>query len=503
VVSKGRAGSAAGPSDPGRGRRREGEGVGEARRGGWKPVCTCATRSGAHQQNKGKGMSSHQHRGSVEFGNPNPTGRRGSAVRFSTKSDRRVSMASLAGSAGGGGGGGHRDMDGAVRKKGKRAAWIKAVTGGGGDEHGSMSQTEVHVEVEPRGFSSAVSRSGRMIAKECYRCLTTVCQKWHSFGKLELRLCNGCRVLMDKKVCGYCGKEESDDLLDRNLYNCVMCLRCTHQKCEEKWRSAGHNEYKLCIVCEMGARIRDRDFKSRSLKLLEGDLPSLLNHHIFFFSRYFEGKGPKTGFLFRPRDPIVSGQLFTSGEFAHTVKEDKKKREANKGSDADASSFVSNHMATFDELLALTAEPDVHVKESSEISNIVQKFSTLNFSSVTSKEPANMTSAESIRRRRSTLGQSDGSPSLNASSDPKSTLLKSRNSLESLSADLRELGYSYLTRYRATSRNQKENVVSSFVCFLCVCVCVCLCVYVLLCPLPFRCWNTTFLPLSASAYGDH
>ena len=421
----------------------------------------------------------------MELGNPSPAGRRGSAVRFSAKGDRRISMASYAGSAGGGGGGGHRDMDGAAKKKGKRAAWMKAVTGGGGDEHGSMSLTEVHVEVEPRGFNSAVSRSGRMIAKECYRCLTTVCQKWHSFGKLELRLCNGCRVLMDKKVCGYCGKEESDDLLDRNLYNCVMCLRCTHQKCEGKWRSSGHNEYKLCIVCEMGARIRDRDFKSRSLKLLEGDLPSLLNHHIFFFARYFEGKGPKTGFLFRPRDPIVSGQLFTSGEFAHTVKEDKRKREANKGSDADASSFVSNNMATFDELLALTDKPDVHVKESSEISNIVQKFSTLNFSSVTSKEPANMTNAESIRRRRSTLGQSDVSPSLRASSDPKST--QSRCSLESLSADLRELGYSYLTRYRATSRNQEENIISSFVCVracvrVCVCACACVCVRCLAVP---------------------
>lgn len=89
----------------------------------------------------------------------------------------------------------------------------------------------VNVEVEPRGFSSAVSRGGRMTAKECYRCLTTVCRNWHSYGKLELELCNACVVLLHQDVCGYCGYEACDES-DRVLFNCRICSRGTHKSCE-------------------------------------------------------------------------------------------------------------------------------------------------------------------------------------------------------------------------------------------------------------------------------
>jgi hypothetical protein len=53
--------------------------------------------------------------------------------------------------------------------------------------HGSM----LEVEVEPRMACSAVAVGGRMTSEECYRCLTTVSEVWHAFGKLSLPLCHG------------------------------------------------------------------------------------------------------------------------------------------------------------------------------------------------------------------------------------------------------------------------------------------------------------------------
>ena len=142
------------------------------------------------------------------------------------------------------------------------------------------------------------------------------------------------------------------------------------QVCELRWRSSGHNTHSLCIVCEMGARIRDRDYKAQ-LKLLEGDISSLLNHHIFLFPRYFDGDGPAKGVRYRPRAPIVAGEKFTSGEFA--VEKQKRQRAGGMATGLTAHEILGK-TAMFDEILSLTAKPHVHVKESSEISNIVQKF---------------------------------------------------------------------------------------------------------------------------------
>lgn len=381
-------------------------------------------------------------RRSIEFAAGPHGGRRASVVTRSTiKGGRNIS-------------GVGREHDASAFSRKKAPAWIKALTGGGDhDEH----HTEVHVEVEPRGFSSAVSRSGRMVAKECYRCLTTICQVWHSYGKLELTLCNGCVVLHNNDVCGYCGEVDCTSIDDRNLFNCVVCSRCTHQRCEERWRSSGHNERNLCIVCEIGARIRDRDYRAGTVKLLEGDISSVLNYHVFSYSRYFDGPGPKTGMRFRPRDPIVAGDLYTSGDLASVVNGKRRAEASKKQMGNQLVHVVSESFATFDELLALTAKPEVHVKESSEISNIVQKFAK-QWDGL-SKETIILPDADGLRKRRdgavmdggsvwdgSAMGEQYPVRNVSFAKSRVTSVANANDSLEGLTQPLRELGYCYLTR---------------------------------------------------------
>ena len=87
---------------------------------------------------------------------------------------------------------------------------------------------EVNVEVESRTFSSAAVKGG----KECYRCLTTVCQLWHSYGKLQLIMCNACVVNLDNTACGYCGNATCKEG-DRISFSCRLCSRGTHEQCEQ------------------------------------------------------------------------------------------------------------------------------------------------------------------------------------------------------------------------------------------------------------------------------
>jgi uncharacterized Zn finger protein (UPF0148 family) len=49
----------------------------------------------------------------------------------------------------------------------------------------------LEVEVEPRIATSALASGGKMTGQECYRCLTTVSELFHPFGKLALPLCHG------------------------------------------------------------------------------------------------------------------------------------------------------------------------------------------------------------------------------------------------------------------------------------------------------------------------
>jgi hypothetical protein len=86
---------------------------------------------------------------------------------------------------------------------------------------------EINVEVESRTYNKAVIRGG----KECYRCLTTVCSSWHSYGKLRLIMCNACVVMLDKTACGYCGNVGCRED-DRILFHCRLCARGTHEHCE-------------------------------------------------------------------------------------------------------------------------------------------------------------------------------------------------------------------------------------------------------------------------------
>ena len=125
--------------------------------------------------------------------------------------------------------------------------------------------------------------------EECYICNRTSSQRWYpsnqSFGLVR---CNSCQIRKNNKACPFCGIEGSDSPSDA-VFNCAICLRETHQVCSNLFR--GTISQQVCVVCEIRYRILYRDYNLKILKLRLQDIPSLLNYHIFFFSRYFQGNG--------------------------------------------------------------------------------------------------------------------------------------------------------------------------------------------------------------------
>ena len=68
------------------------------------------------------------------------------------------------------------------------------------------------------------------------------------YGKLKLPMCNGCVVLMDRHVCGWCGTDDQEQ--GRTLFNCSVCRRPQHEECQKKLRCK-RNLHEICIVCEL------------------------------------------------------------------------------------------------------------------------------------------------------------------------------------------------------------------------------------------------------------
>ena len=110
------------------------------------------------------------------------------------------------------------------------------------------------LELESREAISAVvqevARGSRQQedSRECYRCLTTSSKRWHDYGQLHVTMCNGCVVLMDCNVCGWCGTAEDDD--GQPAFNCSRCLRPEHATCTQRLRGKP-NCLQLCVVCEL------------------------------------------------------------------------------------------------------------------------------------------------------------------------------------------------------------------------------------------------------------
>ena len=146
---------------------------------------------------------------------------------------------------------------------------------------------ELTIELESRDAYSAVALA--LGSKECYRCLTVTSKLWHEYGSLKLPMCNGCVVLMNMNVCGWCGTDGEGK--GPTAFYCSSCRRPVHEACQKKLRGNA-NAHEICIVCELKSRIKHRDHASH-LTLIPQDLSSLLNNHIFSFSKYFQGSGPR------------------------------------------------------------------------------------------------------------------------------------------------------------------------------------------------------------------
>ena len=177
------------------------------------------------------------------------------------------------------------------------------------------------LELESREAISAVvqevARGSRQQedSRECYRCLTTSSKRWHEYGQLHVTMCNGCVVLMDCNVCGWCGTAEDND--GQLAFNCSRCLRPEHATCTQRLRGKP-NCLQLCVVCELKERIKRRAY-AKHINLIPADLSSLLNYHIFSFASFFPGACPgadknRTSAVKSGTLPEISTENFESEE---------------------------------------------------------------------------------------------------------------------------------------------------------------------------------------------
>lgn len=114
---------------------------------------------------------------------------------------------------------------------------------------------ELNIELESRDAYSAVAlgleHGGGLASHECYRCLTTTSRLWHQYGKLNLTMCNGCVVLMDVDLCGWCGTNGEEK--GRTLANCHRCRRPIHEVIHQSSDPDAHvltspSTHSVCIL---------------------------------------------------------------------------------------------------------------------------------------------------------------------------------------------------------------------------------------------------------------